>query len=496
MIIKSNPSPINLSLCGCGFLGVYHIGVVCAFKEHTPEVLDRNKMAGCSAGSLVAACALSGCCLGQMCSDALEISIRARSRALGPLHPTFNIVDIIRNGLRRILPPNAHEICSGRLFISLTHWKDNKNVIINQFKNREELIQVLICSSFVPYWSGIIPPKFRGEYYWDGTLTNNNPIIDEGTILVSPFAGENDICPRGESGSFYSIDIRGTDISCTQENFYRLTRALFPPKLSVLKEICWRGYIDGLKFLQTRNMIKSSDLTVQTTISSALGCDYTEPTDQEEKQLGDSDFLHDVDQMFAGLDVADDEQIDYEHTSDELDEELVKETSQIAFSVFCEKVTRKKDLPTPVFAVFADAIENVEGSIGCYFTESNFYRLLLLLTLPITLLIELIYAVVKRILGLFVPSSSSNQFLNHLLNFFWSFFGDNDDDYCYHVNDCECKEICISSNYQQPGEDNFRKYQRQTSAPIDTCVFISYESNSFSDDEELSQVNRLQSTTI
>ncbi|CAF5009335.1 unnamed protein product, partial [Rotaria magnacalcarata] len=294
-------------------------------------------------------------------------------------------------------------------------------------------------------------------YYWDGTLTNNNPIIDEGTILVSPFAGENDICPRGESGSFYSIDIRGTDISCTQENFYRLTRALFPPKLSVLKEICWRGYIDGLKFLQTRSiniysyllfvsrgfhrqqinyldMIKSSDLTVQTTISSALGCDYTEPTDQEEKQLGDSDFLHDVDQMFAGLDVADDEQIDYEHTSDELDEELVKETSQIAFSVFCEKVTRKKDLPTPVFAVFADAIENVEGSIGCYFTESNFYRLLLLLTLPITLLIELIYAVVKRILGLFVPSSSSNQFLNHLLNFFWSFFGDNDDDYCYHVN--------------------------------------------------------------
>ncbi|CAF5217149.1 unnamed protein product, partial [Rotaria magnacalcarata] len=80
--------------------------------------------------------------------------------------------------------------------------------------------------------------------------------------------------------------------------------------------------------------------------------------------------------------------------------------------------------------------------------------------------------------------------------FFWSFFGDNDDDYCYHVNDCECTEICISSNYQQPGEDNFRKYQRQTSAPIDTCVFISYESNSFSDDEELSQVNRLQSTTI
>ena len=162
MVRQYDSSSFNLSFSGCGFLGVYHIGVICAFKEHAPEVLE-NPMAGCSAGSLAAACAMSGCCLGQMCSDALEIAIRARSRALGPLHPTFNIVDIIRNGLRRILPPNAHEICSGRLFISLTHWKDNKNVIINQYHTREELIQVLICSSFVPYWSGIIPPKFRGE---------------------------------------------------------------------------------------------------------------------------------------------------------------------------------------------------------------------------------------------------------------------------------------------------------------------------------------------
>ena len=162
MVHKAESSPINLSFSGCGFLGLYHVGVVCAFKEHAPEVFD-GPMAGCSAGSLVAACAMTGCCLGQMCSDALEIAIRARSRALGPLHPTFNIVDIIRNGLRRILPPDAHEICSGRLYISLTRWKDNKNVIINQYHSREELIQVLICSSFVPYWSGIIPHRFRGE---------------------------------------------------------------------------------------------------------------------------------------------------------------------------------------------------------------------------------------------------------------------------------------------------------------------------------------------
>jgi patatin-like phospholipase domain-containing protein 2 len=151
---------MNLSFSGCGFLGVYHIGVVCAFKKQAPEVLD-NPMAGCSAGSFVAACAMCGCCLGQMCSDALEIAVRARSHTLGALHPTFNIVDIICNGLRRILPLDAHKICSGRLFISLTRWRDRKNFIISQFHTREELIQVLICSSFVPLWSGAIPPKYR-----------------------------------------------------------------------------------------------------------------------------------------------------------------------------------------------------------------------------------------------------------------------------------------------------------------------------------------------
>ncbi|CAF1683287.1 unnamed protein product, partial [Adineta ricciae] len=358
-----------------------------------------NKMAGCSAGSLVAACAMSGCCLGQMCSDALEIAIRARSRALGPLHPTFSIVDIIRNGLRRILPPNAHELCSGRLYISLTRWKDNKNVVINHFQTREELIQVLICSSFVPYWSGIIPHKFRGEYYWDGGLTNNNPIIDEGTILVSPFAGESDICPRDESGSFYSVDFRGTDISFTQENLYRMTRALFPPNLSVLKQICWRGYIDGLKFLQTRNMVISSHISTKTTISSVLGEDYTEPVNDDEKQLGNGGIAVDAHQMYEQLDDVEEESAIDEYSDQEScdsDVESNVASSEATFSPYCEKVTRKKELPTPLFAVFADARQKEEDPIRRYFTDSKIYKVWSFMALPVTLPIDLTYTMTKK----------------------------------------------------------------------------------------------------
>ena len=63
---------LNLSLSGCGFLGIYHIGVISAFKEHAPEIIQNNKISGCSAGSLVAACAVSDCCLGEPIQNNLD----------------------------------------------------------------------------------------------------------------------------------------------------------------------------------------------------------------------------------------------------------------------------------------------------------------------------------------------------------------------------------------------------------------------------------------
>ena len=55
---------MNLSFSGCGFLGIYHIGVLSAFREHAPQVINENKISGCSAGALLAACALCDCCSG------------------------------------------------------------------------------------------------------------------------------------------------------------------------------------------------------------------------------------------------------------------------------------------------------------------------------------------------------------------------------------------------------------------------------------------------
>lgn len=86
----------------------------------------------------------------------MKIVIQARSRALGPLHPSFNIVKILREGLRNILPPNAHKLASGRLHVSLTRFSDGKNVVVNQFDSKEELIQASIELSDVMAGFGMV----------------------------------------------------------------------------------------------------------------------------------------------------------------------------------------------------------------------------------------------------------------------------------------------------------------------------------------------------
>ena len=47
---------MNLSFCGCGFLGIYHIGSVSALLKHGTGFLSTvERVGGASAGSLVGA---------------------------------------------------------------------------------------------------------------------------------------------------------------------------------------------------------------------------------------------------------------------------------------------------------------------------------------------------------------------------------------------------------------------------------------------------------
>ena len=56
---------MNLSFSGCGFLGVYHVGVASCIKEYAPQLMNR-KVSGASAGALAACGLITGACLGNL----------------------------------------------------------------------------------------------------------------------------------------------------------------------------------------------------------------------------------------------------------------------------------------------------------------------------------------------------------------------------------------------------------------------------------------------
>ncbi|XP_058175228.1 1-acylglycerol-3-phosphate O-acyltransferase Pnpla3-like [Anopheles ziemanni] len=261
----NSANKMNLSFAGCGFLGIYHVGVAVAFKKYAPHLL-LHRISGASAGSLAACCLLCDMPLGEMTSDFFRVVNEARSHSLGPFSPRFNIQTCLLEGLQKFLPPDAHERVNGKLHISLTRVYDGKNVIVSQFNSREDLLQALLCACFIPVFSGLLPPRFHGVRYMDGAFSDNLPTLDENTVTVSPFCGESDICPRDNSSQMFHVNWANTSIELSKENINRFGRILFPPKPEILSSFCQQGFDDALNFLHRNNLISCTRcLAVQST---------------------------------------------------------------------------------------------------------------------------------------------------------------------------------------------------------------------------------------
>uniref|UniRef100_A0A8B9GLN5 PNPLA domain-containing protein n=1 Tax=Amazona collaria TaxID=241587 RepID=A0A8B9GLN5_9PSIT len=151
----------------------------------------------------------------------------------------------------RMLPENSYQLASGRLHISLTRVVDGQNVMASEFSSKEELIQALLCSCFLPIYCGFIPPSYRGVRYVDGGFTGLQPVssLEEPVITVSPFTGELDICPRDCPAIFFCFQIFNGSIQISIENLCRISYALFPPSTMVLNDIFSQGYQDTALFL-------------------------------------------------------------------------------------------------------------------------------------------------------------------------------------------------------------------------------------------------------
>ncbi|XP_058906101.1 patatin-like phospholipase domain-containing protein 4 isoform X9 [Kogia breviceps] len=156
----------------------------------------------------------------------------------------------LRSGMEAILPANAHELAHNRLHVSITNTKTGENCLVSSFPRREDLVKVLLASSFVPIYAGLNPVEYKGQKWVDGGFTNSLPLLPVGqTVTISPFSGRMDISPQDRGQLDFYVTIAKQDILLSMANLVRLHRALFPPSKTVMESLYHRGFDDAIKFL-------------------------------------------------------------------------------------------------------------------------------------------------------------------------------------------------------------------------------------------------------
>ncbi|EDL22592.1 mCG56660, partial [Mus musculus] len=235
-------TPHSISFSGSGFLSYYQAGAVDALRDLAPRMLDTaHRFAGTSAGAVIAALVVCGIEMEKYLRVLNMGLAEVKKFFLGPLSPSCKMVQMMRQFLYDVLPEDSYKFATGKLHVSLTRVTDGENVVVSEYRSKEELIearpcpvspQALYCSCFVPVYCGFIPPTYRGERYIDGGFTSMQPCsFWTDSITISTFSSQQDICPRDCPTIFHDFRMFNFSFQFSLENITRMTHALFPPDL-------------------------------------------------------------------------------------------------------------------------------------------------------------------------------------------------------------------------------------------------------------------------
>nr|XP_040049793.1 omega-hydroxyceramide transacylase [Gasterosteus aculeatus aculeatus] len=270
--------PPSISFSGSGFMATYQLGVAQSLLTYAPWMLSTAPcVLGASAGSLVAAAVVCGMSMINIRDEMLYFAKQMKAFALGPFNPSINVFHWLEHILHKHLPSDAHKLANGRLYVSMTRLSDYKHIVMCEFQSKEDVVQALLCSCFVPGYCGMVPPSFKGEYYVDGGFSSMQPVAHAqaapygGTLTVSPFSGEMDICPS-DTPCTWDMVVSGCTLKGNMANCIRIANALYPFALETLEQAYHNGYEDATHFLQN-NVV--SYLMIHKAPQGFLNCNRT-----------------------------------------------------------------------------------------------------------------------------------------------------------------------------------------------------------------------------
>lgn len=174
---EGGPLEVDVVISGGGMKGYYVVGAWSVLRHLIKkDVIRVRRWAGASVGA---------CSAMYMCCDVEPLRwvatyFECRAYLIGTggsVTQSFNEVS------HRILPDNAAELCSGKVFVSITHMTltGPKNVVVSEFETKEDLVSACMASSTIPFLTTkTMGGVFRGQSVLDGGVTNNLPIFTDG----------------------------------------------------------------------------------------------------------------------------------------------------------------------------------------------------------------------------------------------------------------------------------------------------------------------------
>ncbi|XP_019144552.3 patatin-like phospholipase domain-containing protein 1 [Corvus cornix cornix] len=183
--------------------------------------------------------------------EMMEYVLSGLKTSLWGFIPGGRILRLVRRTLHKFLPPNAHELVSGKLHIVLTRVHDWRTVTVSEFASKEELIQAVTCSCFIPLYFGFCPPTYRGVRYVDGEVAMwTADFVSRTTITISAFAGEYDICPKDGPAAFLTFQLADSILQISKMNICRLQHVFQLPTREAMDRYHIQGYQDTVSFLK------------------------------------------------------------------------------------------------------------------------------------------------------------------------------------------------------------------------------------------------------
>ncbi len=168
---------IDIVISGGGLKGYFMCGAVSILKH---ELQRYNVKIGRVSGASAGAWAAMFICTGVSSAAWMESYFACKDT------PEVAILDVYQRlwpWFSSMMPPNAYELCTGKLFISISELTvfGFQNRIISEFASNQELFDCCVASSSIPSLtrqSWIC--RFRGKLAYDGGMTNNTPVFTDG----------------------------------------------------------------------------------------------------------------------------------------------------------------------------------------------------------------------------------------------------------------------------------------------------------------------------